>query len=195
MTHFDWTSESSTSASLQFEFPSKNLGKTISSKDLETLDKQSLIELDIEVDYVASSILARVEWSKTSQPSEWPDEDWPRRVLAALVFHQKFLKRIRKNLFRKREEEQMEKQLAVWEAKKEAYRLKRQACRMDQSKKEVIQERHNLHQERLAKLNYLKTRYVFQILSEKCGKPFADQVFEEAKALANSNVDSATWTD
>ena len=145
--------------------------------DLEQLDKKSLIELEVEVDYTVACIQGRVEWSNTSQPSEWPDEDWPRRVVAALVFHKKILKRIRRILAYKREEEQMKKQPAIWESKK------------------AIQENHHLHQERLRKISYLKTRYVFKILSEKCGKAFADQVFEEAKALANSNVDSATWEE
>ena len=180
---------------IQFEFSSKNLGKTVTSKDLEELDRESLVALEAEVDYTTASILAKVKWSETSQPSEWPDEDWPRRVLAALVFHEKFLKRVRNALLRFKKEDQMEREIALLEAKQKAYKLNKETSKLKEAKRQQSQEKHLAHQERLAKINYLRTKYIYQVLTQKCGKAFADDVFNEAHDLADSNVDSATWKD
>ena len=137
-----------------------------------------------------------VEWSRISQPSEWPDEDWPRRVMKAYVFHKKFAKLIRKALVAVEAEAQVYKIESKLASKRDQLRrLNEELKTIKDLKKQGNLEKHYQHQERLAKINYLKSKYIFQVLQTKCGTAFAQEVFDEAQALAHSNVDSATWTD
>jgi hypothetical protein len=61
-------------------FRSKHLDQDICSTDLARLEEAELKILFLEASKVASECLAGFEWSKSSLPNEWPDEDWPRRV-------------------------------------------------------------------------------------------------------------------
>jgi hypothetical protein len=61
-------------------FHSKHLDREICSSDLTNLEEDQLQLLFLEASKVASECLAGFEWSKSSLPNEWPDEDWPRRV-------------------------------------------------------------------------------------------------------------------
>lgn len=61
-------------------FHSKHLGTDVCSTDLAEFEEEQLQTLFLEASKVASECLAGYEWSKSSLPNEWPDEDWPRRV-------------------------------------------------------------------------------------------------------------------
>lgn len=61
-------------------FRSKHFDKDISSIDLASFDDDQLEIVLHEATKVATECLAGYEWSKSSLPNEWPDEDWPRRV-------------------------------------------------------------------------------------------------------------------
>jgi hypothetical protein len=61
-------------------FHSKHLDTDVCSTDLAKFDEEQLQTLFLEASKVASECLAGYEWSKSSLPDEWPDEDWPRRV-------------------------------------------------------------------------------------------------------------------
>lgn len=61
-------------------FHSKHLDTDVCSTDLAKFDDEQLQTLFLEASKVASECLAGYEWSKSSLPNEWPDEDWPRRV-------------------------------------------------------------------------------------------------------------------
>lgn len=61
-------------------FHSKHLDTDVCSTDLAKFDEEQLQTLFLEASKVASECLAGYEWSKSSLPNEWPDEDWPRRV-------------------------------------------------------------------------------------------------------------------
>lgn len=61
-------------------FRSKHLDQDICSTDLAVLEEEQLQILFLEASKVASECHAGYEWSKSSLPNEWPDEDWPRRV-------------------------------------------------------------------------------------------------------------------
>ena len=61
-------------------FHSKHFDKDICSADLSSFNEEQLQSIYHEASKVATECLAGYEWSKSSLPNEWPDEDWPRRV-------------------------------------------------------------------------------------------------------------------
>jgi hypothetical protein len=61
-------------------FWSKHFNRDICSLELNEMPEDELEILFSEASKVAAECLAGFEWSKSSMPNEWPDEDWPRRV-------------------------------------------------------------------------------------------------------------------
>ena len=190
-----WDKDSDRRRITPFFYDSRNLDRVVCAEDLKGLDAESLDVLEKELDTVVGHIQASYEWAEISQPTEWPDEDWPKRVSSALAFHKRLLRQVRKA-------KEPEYHLKVLIAQKEAdrqreitYQKKKEYLEQKRLKEQEKEQKHMEHQERLAKIGYLRTKHIYSLLKDRYGEAVADEIYEEAQALAHSNVDSATWKE
>lgn len=89
-------------------FYSKHLDRDVSSTDLAILDEEQLEALFHEASKVASECLAGFEWSQSSLPNEWPDEDWPRRVQKKARLVGRFAKLVNSEIKGRRQKRHLE---------------------------------------------------------------------------------------
>ena len=89
-------------------FHSRHFDKDICSVDLVGFDEEQLQIIFHEATKVATECLAGYEWSKSSQPNEWPDEDWPRRVGKKASLVGRFAKLVAREIRSRREKRHLE---------------------------------------------------------------------------------------
>ena len=89
-------------------FHSKHFDQEICSTDLDGFEDDKLQILLLEAAKVAADCQASYEWSKSSLPNEWPDEDWPRRVRRKASLVGSFVKAVNSEIKSRRHKRQLE---------------------------------------------------------------------------------------
>ena len=142
-------------------FYSKQLAREYCSADLASLEEEQLQILLLEAHKVASECLSEYEWSKSSSPSEWPDEDWPRRVRKKGSLVNSFAKSVKAEIKWRRQKRHLE----ALQFKAEALQLK--AARVAKAQAE----------------RFTRMRYIRAALRERFGHEIARDVLARAAEM------------
>jgi hypothetical protein len=150
-------------------FYSKHFDQEISSVDLAKFNEEQLQVLLAEASKVSNDCLAGYEWSKSSLPNEWPDEDWPRRVRRKAGLVSSFVKVVSTEIKRRR----TERHLKASERKAKALELREQsiAARLNQEQAE----------------RFIRMRYIKAAMRERFGYEVMQEVLAHAEEMAECN--------
>lgn len=150
-------------------FHSKHFDQEISSVDLIKFNEEQLQVLLAEAAKISSNCLASYEWSKSSLPNEWPDEDWPRRVRIKASLISSFAKAVSTEIKKRR----TERHLKALERKAKAFELKIQttAVRLNQEQTE----------------RFIRMRYIKAAIRERFGYEIMQEVLAHAEEMAERN--------
>ena len=150
-------------------FYSKHLDQEICSSDLASYEEEKLQILLLEATKVASECLAGYEWSKSSLPNQWPDEDWPRRVRKKANLVRSFAKAVNSEIKGRRQKSHLE----ALQLKAEALQLKAEAkaARLTDAESD----------------RYIRMRYIRAALKERFGNEITREVLARAADIAANN--------
>ena len=151
---------------LQLFFDSRQLERAVTPDELPELTVDELRFLLAEIELVYSKCKADSEWSEFSTPSEWPDEDWPRRVKRKTQYLHFFLGRVRNAIGDKRQQARVSP-LAALKARRQELAL--------------------VNEERLRSIQYVKFKYIRQVLRKRFGNTIAEGLLREAELLAEKD--------
>lgn len=150
-------------------FYSKHFNKAISSTDLVNIKEEQLEILLAEAAKVSSECLAKYEWSKTTSPKEWPDEDWPRRVFKKGTFVASFVKSVNTQLKKRRHKRHAEAALE---------RARAINKRREENTANLVQQENG---------RIIRIRYIKAAIREQFGDKAVLQVLQRAREIAKEN--------
>jgi len=150
-------------------FYSKHFDKAISSADLVNIKEEQLEILLAEAAKVSSECLAKYEWSKTTSPKEWPDEDWPRRVCKKGTLVASFVKSVNTQIKKRRHQRHVEAAL------KRARAINK---RREESATNLVQQENG---------RIIRIRYIKAAIRELFGDKAVLQVLQRSREIAEEN--------
>jgi hypothetical protein len=153
-------------------FYSKHLDQEISYIDLANLKEEQLETLLAEAAKVASECSAGYEWSKSSSPNEWPDEDWPRRVRKKASLVISFVKAVKSEIKKRRSE----RHLKVIEKRTRSLELQAQAKAARFAEQQATR--------------FTRIRYIKAAIRERFGDEVTSEILARAAEIADDNKSS-----